>query len=243
MRVHDEGAVKVLYRDEHFTVVEKPSGLATTSPDGADCLARRVEKLERSSEVVHASSRLDAEVSGLVTFARTRVAIEALSRARAEKKYERLYFALTTTQLEPPEGDWDASIAIDPRDRRKRIATAVGSKEAKQASTHYRTAHVAGRFGLLHLFPGTGRTHQLRVHAAHAGAPLFGDVHYGGERRVSLDDGRVVSAKRVMLHCAKVSLPPMLGGAARVFVCPVPEDLATLWCDVGGSIESVRVPG
>lgn len=233
----------MLYRDEHFTVVEKPSGLPTTSPDGADCLARRVEKLERASEVVHASSRLDAEVSGLVTFARTRVAIEALLRARAEKKYERLYLALTTTPLEPAEGDWDASIAIDPRDRRKRVATEVVSKESKPASTHYRTAHSVGRFTLLHLFPGTGRTHQLRVHAAHAGAPLFGDVHYGGERRVSLENGRVVTAKRVMLHCAKVSLPPMLDAAARVFVCPVPVDLATLWCDVGGSIESVRVTG
>ena len=71
------------------------------------------------------------------------------------------------------------------------------------------------------------------MHAAHAGAPLLGDVRYGGPRRVVLDDGRVVRAKRVMLHCEALRIPDVEGGWLEP-LCPVPDDMRALWLSLGG---------
>ena len=78
--------------------------------------------LDPDAPRLHATSRLDAEVSGLVTFARTPAAAEALRQARAEGRYGRRYIALTLTPPRKDEGAWDSAISIDPRDRRKRVA-------------------------------------------------------------------------------------------------------------------------
>src|SRR5262249_52082411 len=145
---------------------------------------------------LHPTSRLDAEVTGLVTFARTERATEALLKARRRGDYRRRYLALAAVAPEPSVGLWPWPIALDPRAPRKRIATS-GERE-RPAETEYRTGVVLPLVTVLHLFPRTGRTHQLRVHASRAGSPLLGDVHYGGVRRVVREDGRVVTVRRVM---------------------------------------------
>jgi len=88
---------------------------------------------------------------------------------------------------------------------------------------------------LLALTPVTGRTHQLRVHAARAGSPLLGDPRYGGARRVTRGDGVVVAAARTMLHCAEVTLDLDGGGAPLRLRSPAPPDLARVWADLGGN--------
>ena len=71
-------SIAIVHRDAELLVVNKPSGLPTTSPDGGDCLVARVHELDPDAPRLHPTSRLDAEVSGLVTFARTARATEAL---------------------------------------------------------------------------------------------------------------------------------------------------------------------
>jgi 23S rRNA-/tRNA-specific pseudouridylate synthase len=85
--------------------------------------------------------------------------------------------------------------------------------------------------------PATGRTHQLRVHAAKAGAPLFGDHQYQGDRRKVLPDGSVVTARRVMLHCARVSFPSIngAGGGLMQFQAPVRADMKKVWLALAGA--------
>ena len=90
---------------------------------------------------------------------------------------------------------------------------------------------------MLAIAPLTGRTHQIRVHASHAGAPLFGDRHYGGPSRVTVAGGRVVALSRIALHAARVSVPdgrgePLIAAAA------VPAELARVWRDLGGASEA-----
>ena len=82
--------------------------------------------------------------------------------------------------------------------------------------------------------PATGRTHQLRVHAAKAGAPLFGDHQYQGDRRKVLPDGNVVTARRVMLHCARVSFPWNDADKTQ-FDAPVRADMKKVWLALGGA--------
>lgn len=230
-----EPPVEVAHEDRDLLVVHKPAGLPTTAPDGGDCLTRRLERASGAS--LHPTSRLDAEVTGLVTFAKSKAAIEALLRARREGRYGRGYLAITTRPLTPAEGVWDASIAIDPRDPKLRVALLPGQKgkRTQRARTTYLVREAVSHGAALWLTPHTGRTHQLRVHAAHAGAPLFGDHRYGGDKRVVLADGRVVRARRVMLHCAWLRLPAIEGSASIDVEAPAPEDLRAAWIALGGS--------
>ncbi len=230
---------EVVYEDADLLVVVKPSGLATTAPDGGDCLTERLESARNAK--LHPSSRLDAPVTGLVTFAKTKRAEASLRQARAEGRYGRGYLGLASAMPEPPEGEWNAAIGIHPRDPRLRAALAPDAKgpRVQHAKTTYRLRQVQGGAAALWLTPHTGRTHQLRVHAAHAGAPLLGDTRYGGPKRLVLADGRVVAARRVMLHCAWLRLPTLEGGEL-VLRAPVLPDMSALWHALGGDLEALR---
>lgn len=224
--------IPVLHESQHLLVVRKPSGLSTTAPRGADSLTERLERQQRQR--LHPTSRLDAEVTGLVTYARTKLGIAALKDARERGAYHREYVALASARPDADEGAWDASIAMHPRDRRLRVAVPEGGRgeRLQTARTRWRVTETRAHATWLTLFPETGRTHQLRVHAAHAGLPLLGDHRYGGPKRVTLDDGRVVRAARVMLHCHRVRVPNAEGGEVDL-VDPPPADFVALWEALG----------
>lgn len=226
----------VLYRDDDVLVLDKPAFLATTSPDGGDCLVRRAALLDPRAERLHPTSRLDAEVTGVVTFARTTRAIEAIASARASGRYRRRYLALASGSLSLSDRAWHDPIAHDPRDARKRIVG--GGPTSKEAHTIAEPEHALTHATLLVLWPRTGRTHQLRVHAAHAGHPLLGDLPYGGPKRLARADGRMVSFPRVMLHCAEVILPGIRSGTLELRA-PIPADFAEAFAALGGTPEAL----
>lgn len=230
----------VAYRDADLLVLVKPAGLATTSPDGRDCLVAIAHELDPRAPRLHPTSRLDAEVTGLVTFARTERATTRLLEARRRGDYHRRYLALASRAPEPAEGRWSWPIALDRTDKRRRVA-GHGPSE-RHAETEYRTAGSVSGAACLHLYPHTGRTHQLRVHASKAGCPLLGDVHYGGPRRVTRADGRVVTASRVMLHCAELDLPASDPKARIRLFCEAPDDLRSVWAALGGEPSALEPP-
>ena len=235
----------VLHRDELLLVVDKPAFLPTTSPSGATTVVARARSLDPRAPKLHPSSRLDAEVTGVLVLARSRAGILHLLAARRAGAYARGYLGIAARAPQPPAGDGHGAIAIDPRDRRKRIVAEPTVRGARRAHTRYRTLVALPGAALLWLEPQTGRTHQLRVHAAHAGSPLLGDRVYGGASRVVLGDGSVVAARRVMLHCARVTVPAPKGGAALRFEAAPPADMQQLWRQVGGGaleIPSVASP-
>jgi 23S rRNA pseudouridine1911/1915/1917 synthase len=239
---------RVVHQDGDLLVIDKPSGLATTSPDGENCLASWARKHDPAAPRMHASSRLDAEVTGLVTFARTTRAIEQLTAARAAGQYRRFSLGLARQPPEPLDGEWRFPIGRDPRDPRRRVALANGASVragkgkatakgfclADSAWSRYRTLSSALHLALMLLQPETGRTHQLRVHAARGGAPLWGDKHYGGPVREVMEDGRVLAARRVMLHCGQLILPGIARPEPLVVHAPVPEDMRGFFVALGG---------
>lgn len=250
--------IDIVHKDAHLLVVNKPPGIPTTSPGERDCLVRRVREADPEAPALHPVSRLDAQVSGLVTFARTRQANRYLRGARASGTYRRLYLGLAAAPPSPLQGCWQAQIGIDPRDPRRRVAGLKGragpkgkgglkgkggppAKELRQAATDYRTAQILDQAALLHLWPLTGRTHQLRVHCSLAGSPLLGDRHYGGPVRVVRPDGRVIRARRIMLHCTRLLLPDPTGSGELVVEALPPPDMTALWCALGGG-DSVPLP-
>ncbi|HZU82124.1 MAG TPA: pseudouridine synthase [Polyangiaceae bacterium] len=225
---------RVIATTRDLVAVDKPAGVPTIADHtgSAHSLLRLVARSMGVAEsALHPTSRLDRDVSGVVVFALTPQAARRLARARSAGRYERRYVAVAAGAPEPDRGTWDAPIgrAADPRLR------AVGGREPIAASTRYRVcARASGGTALLAVEPVTGRTHQIRVHAAHAGAALLGDRAYGGSSRLVLPGGRVLDLRRIALHAARVVVPQDDSGAAVRARAPIPSDLAGIWSALGG---------
>lgn len=229
---------EVVHHDQQLLIVNKPPGLPTTAPSVEEpSLVRWVS--DRFAPLrPHATSRLDSQVSGLVTFALTKEANRRLLDARRAGTYERVYVGITIHQVPSDAGDWSWPISIDPQNPKLRVAEKGRGQRA--ALTRYEVAARSPSATLLRLMPATGRTHQLRVHAARSGAPLFGDQAYGGERRNVLPDGAVVTARRVMLHCARLGFPSPSGSDPVRFEAQARTDMHRIWLALGGAASDLH---
>jgi 23S rRNA pseudouridine1911/1915/1917 synthase len=229
-------SVRLLADEDGLVAVDKPAGIPTIPDHGGSAhslLAALATTLGCDAESLHPTSRLDRDVSGVVVFAKTREARERLATARKEGSYSRRYAAIACKAPEPVRGAWDVPIGRA-KDPRKRLAF---GRDATDARSLYEVVARAGRFALLALEPVTGRTHQLRVHAAHANAALLGDRDYGGENRAVLPSGRVLAVRRIALHAGRVIVPLGSGGALEVR-SDAPDELRELWRALGGADEA-----
>ena len=213
----------VLYEDERWLVLDKPAGLLTT-PNGPNdrSLVDRARALAPRAPGLHPLSRLAAPGTGAVLFARDESALRVAAEARAAGRLHRWYAGLATGLVERTRGVWTWSIAVDLRRPTQRVC-AEGTS-SKPAETRWTVVARGAAATALSLAPVTGRTHQLRVHAARAGHPLLGDVAYGGGKRVTSSDGAVLAVPRVMLHARAVWLPDL----GTVVEAPLPDDLRTV---------------
>jgi RluA family pseudouridine synthase len=229
--------LRILARTDDLIAVDKPAGIPTIADHtGAEhALASIVARtLGVQASSVHPTSRLDRDVSGIVVFALTRRAAARLARARTRGEYARRYVAVAAGTPNPEHGIWDAPIgtASDPKLR------LVHGRNAIPAQTRYALcARATHGEAMLAVCPVTGRTHQIRVHAAHARAPLIGDRAYGGPVRVVLSSGIVLEPKRIALHAVRVEVPAERS-EKLVAVSPVPEELLRLWAALGGDAAS-----
>jgi 23S rRNA-/tRNA-specific pseudouridylate synthase len=229
--------LRVLYRDEHLLVLDKPVGIATTAPAGGSSLFALAKELDRRAPQLHPLSRLDTQVTGIVAFARTAAVNHAALEARRAGRFERRYLGVTAHMPSAPSGRFTWSIGIHPNDPKKRVALEPDAPGlgVKAASTRYAVRASSGVLHALDLWPETGRTHQLRVHLSQAGSPLLGDVAYGGEKRLTLANGRIITGGRVMLHCASLRIPKLApSGRALELDLVAPDDMRAVWRSAGG---------
>ncbi|MDP3279265.1 MAG: RNA pseudouridine synthase [Deltaproteobacteria bacterium] len=208
----------LLYQDSDFCVIDKPFGMTTTPDrDKASLVQWAADSLRMKT--LHPLSRLDFEVTGAVLFAKSAYAIAHAHDIRGRQN-DREYHALVHPA--PSENaHWRWPIGKDKRRPERRL---IGGIDPQDAHTEMTLAETRGGFAWLRLTPHTGRTHQLRLHSAHAGCPTVGDVVYGGLKRVTLRDGRVIAAGRVMLHAANTVVP----NGPRV-EAPWREDMRLFW--------------
>jgi 23S rRNA pseudouridine1911/1915/1917 synthase len=226
-RAPDAGAAldrsRLIYADEHLVAVDKPAGVPaqpTLTTDRGTLPLLVAALLGDEVTLVH---RLDRETSGVTVLARTRAAAAALSEAFREGGPEKTYLALCARAPTPPAGRLEAAIGKDPR----RAGLRQVSPGGDAAATRYATL-ATGQAALVEARPETGRTHQIRVHLAHLGAPLLGDPKYGGPRMVG-----AVSVPRVMLHARRLEVTHPATGARVTFEAPVPEDFLDLSASLG----------
>lgn len=182
--------------------------------------------------------RLDVGTSGLVLLARDAEHHRLLARALADRRIEKTYLALVWGSPRPVAGEYTWPLAPDARDRR-RMRVAEGGKSA---SSGYRVLAAAPHVSLVELTPHTGRTHQLRVHLAHAGHPVVGDDLYGGPRHRGVRDARLrrhLAPGHTFLHAWRLALPALANQPPLVLAAPLPADFAEALAALGGRVAAV----
>jgi 23S rRNA pseudouridine1911/1915/1917 synthase len=224
----------VLYEDVDCVVLNKPAGLvvhpATSHRQDTlvNALLARYPEIASMSDADGSSGlrpgivhRLDKDTSGTILIARHRDAWLALQRQFRQRRVEKVYQALLYGRLSPREGTIVAPIGRDPRNRKRMAVMADG----REAETRYRaceflfTPHGTLEFyTLAEIDLRSGRTHQIRVHLAHLGYPVVGDMVYG-RRKARL------SCPRQFLHAGHLGFFRPSDGEWIVCQAPLPADL------------------
>jgi 23S rRNA pseudouridine1911/1915/1917 synthase len=208
----------VLYEDSQVIVIDKPAGIATSSIDGSNNMQlimteflKLMSKGTVRSYVVH---RLDKEVSGVLLFAKSEIAMDAIKDRWEET--EKHYFALVEGTPEKPDGtirSWLIEYnAMKMRSVKER-------PDAKLAITNYKTIRNIENYTLLDIETETGRKNQIRVHLSDIGCPIVGDRKYGASTDF---------IRRVRLHACSLSFPHPVTGEKITVESPMPAGFLSL---------------
>jgi 23S rRNA (cytosine1962-C5)-methyltransferase len=204
----------VIYEDEHLLVVAKPAGWNTHAPsphasEGIYDWLKHREPRWSSLAIIH---RLDKETSGVLVFGKTPLANKSLTEQFTDRRVKKKYLLLTDRAV--PKKEFTVKTAL----------VRVGEKYASRpggeiAETKFTPAVEPefkiqnSKFKIVSAEPLTGRTHQIRVHAAESGFPIIGDTLYGG-----------TASSRVFLHAAEIAFTHPATGKPVKFSAPVDFD-------------------
>lgn len=223
---------RLLHLDASVVVVDKPAGVPAqgTLSDarcGLDEAVRGLLRAQGERDEVGLVHRLDLETTGVTVFGRNAGATSALARAFRDNAVRKTYVCLVLGV--PGEASFVADSALGPHPHRRGLQ--VARDDGKPARTHFRVLERfdAGRVraSLLQATPETGRTHQIRVHAADAGHPLLGDARYGGPSFLTAENGSRLDFPRVFLHARAISLPHPVRGTLEA-VAREPLDFSSV---------------
>ncbi len=188
--------IPVIYADEHIVVINKPYDLLSVpgkGPDKQDCLWFRVQQQGfPTARIVH---RLDYATSGLMVLALTASAHALISKQFQQREVSKRYHAIISGIPTEDNGIIDQPLRCD---WERRPLQMVDHEQGKQAITRWEVIERLSNATRVHLFPKTGRSHQLRVHMLWMGHPIAGDRFYADEAALSLSD-------RLMLHAEELA--------------------------------------
>lgn len=246
----------ILHEDEHLIILNKPAGLAVHPAPGSEtgtlvnallhhCAGQLsgIGGVERPG-IVH---RLDKLTTGVMVAAKTEAAHTGLAALFERHDIDRLYRAVTRSAPRPLSGTVDAPIARSESDRKKMsVHKNPESPVARNAVTHYRAIETFGYKDRATRLPAaaliecrleTGRTHQIRVHMTHIGAPLIGDPVYGRQSGITAwgsgeDHAAALAAARAFsrqaLHAAVLGFVHPITKETLRFEASLPDDMSAL---------------
>jgi tRNA pseudouridine32 synthase / 23S rRNA pseudouridine746 synthase len=212
---------RVLHRDADVIILDKPAGVPVhRGPGGGDNLEAHFGLLCFGASGVPAlAHRLDKDTSGCLVLGRSREALARLGRLFRDGKVAKTYWAVVAGSIAGESGVIDAPLAR--RSEEKRSWWMKVDAAGDPSLTRWRVMGRASGIAWLELSPETGRTHQLRVHCAHLGAPIAGDAIYGGESAAAV-------ARNLHLHARSVALPGKAGALVTATAEPPDHMLALL---------------
>lgn len=231
----------IVYEDDELLVVNKPAGMVTHpayrnyAGTLVNALLFHSQKLSGVNSalrpgIVH---RLDKDTSGLLVVAKNDQAHHRLAGQFSKHSIEREYRAIVWGKFNNKRGEIKASLGRSKKDRRK-VSVTVGGKHA---ATHYEVLKQFEFLALVKLNLKTGRTHQIRVHLAHIGHPVFGDATYGGRNNLTggLSGKKAQRAANLLkfisrqaLHAKTLGFVHPGSGAMVRFDSDLPEDMRSL---------------
>jgi 23S rRNA pseudouridine955/2504/2580 synthase len=211
----------IIYEDERLLVLDKPSGLAVHGGSGLSFGVIEALRAARPDETLELAHRLDRDTSGILLITRKPAALRTLHALLRDGAVEKKYLALLVGRWELGRKLVDAPLLTDARvggERTVRVGTG-----GKSARTQFALVQQFGASAsLVEAGLQTGRTHQIRVHAAHCGHPVAGDPKYGNaEANLAL---RQLGLTRMFLHAHSVSFDWPQGGQVSISA-PLPADL------------------
>jgi 23S rRNA pseudouridine955/2504/2580 synthase len=244
VRVEAEGAPKsapkpvlerirdaIVSEDDRLIVLDKPAGIAVHGGSGLSygvIEALRALRPEESLELVH---RLDRDTSGCLLIARKRSALRTLHELLREGEFEKRYLTLVKGPWDHGHKRIDVPLRTDTRVGGERTVRADAG--GKAAISDFSPVQFFGRRAtLLEVSIHTGRTHQIRVHAAHAGHPVAGDEKYGDEEFNK--EMRTLGLSRMFLHAHSVSFDWPQGGVFSANA-PLPAELSRVIENLSGA--------
>jgi 23S rRNA pseudouridine1911/1915/1917 synthase len=223
----EEIPVPVSFEDEFLLVVDKPAGLVVHPGAGNQSGTLANALLDRGIAggedpdrpgIVH---RLDRDTSGLMVVAKGEPAYSKLVEMMAGRRVRRCYRAVVVGEDLPETGTVDSPVGRDP-DNPTLMAAGVG----RPAVTHFEVLREESGHAMLRVRLETGRTHQIRVHLAAIGYPVYADPLYG----------TAVPGRRLWLHAERLSFEHPVTGEHLSFESPIPEDLREAALALDGSL-------
>jgi len=226
----------VIYKDEDVIVLNKPAGLAV---QGGSKTERHIDGMLdalrfEKDEKPHLVHRLDKDTSGVLVLGRTANAAAKLAESFKSREAHKIYWAVVVGKPKLLSGKIDAPLS--------KLSGKGGGEQMKidydngqRAITLYRTIDSLGqKASWLELSPLTGRTHQLRVHAAEAlNTPIIGDGKYGGERSFAVG---IENNKKLHLHARAIRLPHPVKGILEV-VAELPKHMLDTFDFLGFNVK------
>lgn len=234
----EEIPLDVLFEDDDLVAVNKPAKMVVHPARGhwsgtlTSALAFHFQKLSTLGGptrpgVVH---RLDRETSGVILIAKNDLTHFSLTSQFADRTIEKEYVAIVSGGLDHDRDLIDAPIGVHPYQREK-MAIRAGHHTSREARTFYEVTQRFRGHAVVRVLPHTGRTHQIRLHLCHVGAPVLCDRMYSGRGKLTRGDLRhneddTVLLERHALHARRLKFRHPTTGEPIEIEAPLPDDMA-----------------
>jgi 23S rRNA pseudouridine1911/1915/1917 synthase len=239
----EEIDLNIEYEDDSIIIVNKKSGMVVHPGHGnysgtlINALLYHFENLPNNSSnrpgLVH---RIDKDTSGLLVIAKTEISMTFLANQFFKKSVEREYYALVWGDLKDDEGEINAPIGRNPKNRLQMIVY-EDLEGGKEAITNYKVIERFGYVTLISCRLKTGRTHQIRVHMKYLGHTIFNDERYGGDKILK---GTVYSKyKQFVDNCFKLLPRQALHAKTLGFIHPKTKEKLSFDTEVPDDMTSV----
>jgi len=212
----------IVHEDSSLLVVDKPSGVAVHGGSGVSFGVIELLRAARpETKLLELAHRLDRDTSGLLIIAKKRSALVELHRMLRDGEVEKIYVAVVKGV--PAKKQFDISDALHKYVNAKGERRVAVKEGGQSAMTRISLLNKSADLSLLQLRLMTGRTHQIRVHLAHAGHPVLGDDKYG-----DFELNRALArqgVKRLFLHARRLEFMHPIDGKTIKFESPLPDDM------------------
>lgn len=212
-----KGGIEIIFEDRYIVAIDKPEGVLTVSTAfEKKKTAFAFLKDHFKPGMVHVVHRLDQETSGVMIFARTEEAKEALKNLFEKHDLDRKYIAIVEGEVTEKKGTWQSYLY---EDKNYKVHVTDDASKGKFAVTHFEVLASSKQYTALELTLETGKKNQIRVHCEEAGHPIAGDSKYGAKSN---------PLKRLGLHARLLTLVHPVTNQKLKFESPLPEEFEKL---------------